>query len=196
MIVFKFLENTKLVWWVDSDMEEGDGERKSTIENSRKVARGKKPVWISKHYKDRTSWPVPWKEDNSTGTQQNFYCGKRSFREQIRRWQITSLTSYLFAINVTNILSLEIEKAEWSEKRDNWVDYGWKLAELSSRAEMKTKNQNVTKAGGIKEASSEERTMTGVGIQRQFWEANEKRIVEKIVQLTKAKGSKEEKNLH
>ena len=55
----------------------------------------------------------------------------------------------------------------------------------------------MTKAGGIKEASSEERrTMTGVGIQRQFWEANKKRIVEKIVQLTKAKGSKEEKNLH
>jgi len=34
---------------------------------------------------------------------------------------------------------------------------------------MKTKNQNVTKAGGIKEASCEERrTMTGGGIQRQF----------------------------
>ena len=53
---------------------------------------------------------------------------------------------------------------------------------------MKTKNQNVTKAGGIKEASSEERrTMTGGGIQRQFWEANEERTVEKIVQLTKSK---------
>ena len=53
----------------------------------------------------------------------------------------------------------------------------------------------MTKAGGIKEASCEERrTMTGGGIQRQFWEANEERTVEKIVQLTKAKGSKLEKS--
>ena len=50
-------------------MKKGDGERKSTIENSRKGTRAKERIWISKHYKTEQAGKSPWKEDNSTGTE-------------------------------------------------------------------------------------------------------------------------------